>query len=333
MIRRLLPVLALACLGCHGIEHATRPTAPSAGAELPTSIALVASRSTLPAGGGSIDISVAVLAGAGGVDAARVTFSASAGALGAQAATTDVTGHTTVSWQGTETGTITARVGDVIGRVTIYVTASDTPPRPPTPGPEPGPTPDPEPPAPGPGGITVGIAAETAPAWAEDPIQFRAAIRVALPLVAVTSIVWSFDGQPGGSSGTWTYPTGGSHTASVRVTGADGRWAEASIRVQVRAVDDFDVTGLLAAPRTVVVGADVAWTVTVVTHRGQPIPGARYQWAFGNGSDGVTDSPTTTTFYGTPGEHTARVTVRAPDGRTGTATGSVTVEALRKEIR
>ncbi|MEP6917228.1 MAG: hypothetical protein ABJC89_16365, partial [Acidobacteriota bacterium] len=262
MTRRLLSVLALACLGCHGIEHATSPTGPSASTEVPTSIALVASRSTLPAGGGTIDISVAVLAGAGGVNAARVTFSASAGALGAAAATTDVTGHTTVSWQGTETGAITARVADVIGTTTIRV-MDDTPPRPPVPGPEPGPTPDPEPPAPAPGTLTVGIAAEPTPAWADEPMQFRAAIRVAAPLVAVTSIVWSFDGLPGGDSGTWTYSTGGSHTAGVRVTGADGRWAEASIRVQVLGADDFIVTDLVAAPRTVAVGADVAWTVLV----------------------------------------------------------------------
>jgi PKD repeat protein len=128
-----------------------------------------------------------------------------------------------------------------------------------------------------------------------------------------------------GATGSCTYPTAGSYTATLTVTDAKGFTDTWSSTVTVNA-DLPPSAALTATPPGGYVPQDVVLDASGSTD-GDPTPIASYTFSCGNGqTTGAQASPTTTCRYTTGGSYTASVTVTDTAGLT--ATRSVTVTTL-----
>lgn len=316
-------VVLAAAVSCRGISYPGAPT-PSAPTFTPTTINLVPGPPELPVGGGTAIVRVEVLDGLRGVPAARVVLSASSGALSATDLVTDASGHGTVEWTGTATGTVTGRIGDVVGTTTVRVAVLIGQPPTPTPGP-PGP---PDPPTP-PTTLTVAIAAPLA-MYAGESAEFRAHLSGNGVPFTVTTIEWDFsaDGQVDriGSPTSWTYPSVGTQVVAVHVVADDGRRADAHLRIDVVRSDALGVT-LTASPASASVEDKIILTAIPTIRVGSLPGGLQYAWDLtGDGTvDETTSASTYSISFTTAGTRTLSVTVIAPDGRRVTAATTVTV--------
>lgn len=324
--RRGVLVLMLFLASCNGIEYPSSPTGTTA-AKAATTINIVATPAQLPQGGGTSAINIEVLAGLAGVAAANVQLTASEGALSVSEIVADSTGHARVEWRGTRTGTITARVGDVVSNATIRVLEPAVVNPPTTPAPPPSPAPHPGPSS---GDLTVRL--EMTAAFTGEPVTFSATVSGNGVPFALSSLHWDMngDGQPdrSGTPVTWTYASAGPQTVDVVATASDGRRGDAGWRFTVQPADLYTVT-LAASPSSAATGTTITLSANVVSRNGTLPAGLMFEWDF-NG-DGTTDATTaessTTTSYTTAGSKSVNVTAVAGDGRRVSASTTVTITA------
>jgi hypothetical protein len=149
--------------------------------------------------------------------------------------------------------------------------------------------------------------------------------------VGTISYAWDLDGDgttdrtTSTNSTTTSYATIGVKAPKMIVTGSRGGTASATGSVTVTApalsISDLTVSGTSTA------NATVTFTATVAAASG-PVPSSMaFTWDYGNGSEIITGaSPQSVNHvYGVAGSYTVKVTVKAADGRTATATITITI--------
>jgi PKD repeat protein len=350
MRRAIVAVAVLALSSCGGIppNPANPITGSSPATVTPHVIQLTLDPAQLPVGGGTATVRVEVLATNGqGVADATVALEASGGTLEASQALTDTTGHTQVGWRGTESQTVTARLGDLVTVLPVIVEVPFVPPPPGVPPPPPPapPAPTPLPPTtPGPPALTVNLSASPSQVIEGDSVTFTA-LAVGISNESITSYEWDFDGDDtndatsAGNSVAHVYTTHGVQPAAVTIRTTAGRSATGTRNVTV-GTDPTPPTVLLPlavslAPTTAgphVVGAPVTFIATVTTaDPGGVPPVLTFTWTFDSVGTpdiieaGASPQNQSHAFVTAGGTRTAQVTVTAADGRTATKTITIPV--------
>lgn len=330
-----LACLTAACTGTAPTAATPVVTTQAAASPATAAIFLTPNSWDLPADGGTLDITVVTAASASGnVPAPDVTVSLSttSGTLSNDAPRTDKTGHAHVTWQGTSSATITARVGDVSGTASIRVPA---PPTTTTPVPIPKPNPDPKDPPPTDVSLFVEVAAVPRVTNASTPVAFSAQVREhdqRTPASGPFTYAWDFN-QDGIADSTLAQPThlfppADHWNVTVTVTDARGRSGRGLIPVVVSATPLPKVTVTLSASPGAAIVAEVFTFTGQASGNVTSGPVVAYDWDFDTSTPGVDLTTTTlnaTTTYATPGTRTVRVTARTATGISGSATTAVKV--------
>jgi PKD repeat protein len=138
---------------------------------------------------------------------------------------------------------------------------------------------------------------------------------------SITGYSWDFgDGTVGsGSTPSHTYTQGGTYDVGLTVTDQVGRTAQVTHQVQVAPVPSAAFTMATPSPVT---GSPVAFDGSGSAEPGGSISG--YSWNFGDGAALGGGSAITHT-YSTAGTYTVVLTVTDPNGRTATASHTVSV--------
>jgi PKD repeat protein len=156
------------------------------------------------------------------------------------------------------------------------------------------------------------------------PIRFDASGSTDEGQPCVCSYSWDFgDGSVGsGSVVTHTYSSAGTYLVTLTATDQAGTSASLARAVTVRDVPAPTVT-LVVAPNPPIAGQLATFTATVSVAPGHSIKS--YSWAFGDGSNQTTSSPTTTKSFNQPGTYVATVTATDDLGQSGSASISFTI--------
>ena len=259
-----------------------------------------------------------------------VTFSTTVGALNPEQAATDSNGIGSTTLVASTAATVTAKAGALSARTGVGTQPAAQPPPTPTPTPAPGPNPGATPTGP----LTVTLTA--ADVIVGSTTILNASIKDGVPPFQVT---WTFgDGASftgSSSSSAHLYAAAGTYPASVSVTDAAGRRADANATINVLAaapapapapqVPAYTIT-LTATPSTVVVNTTgVTLSANVNQQFGAP-PATSFTWDCGNGATFTTATATQACPgpYPTIGSATAKVTATG-GSVTGSGTTTVTV--------
>lgn len=142
----------------------------------------------------------------------------------------------------------------------------------------------------------------------------------------IVKFEWDFgDGSSGsGENVSHTFTTAGTFTIVLRVTDDDGETATNSKKIYVTPAEPAGPTASFTfSPKSGTSPMTVFFDAAASTYAAGVISG--YEWSFGDGSTGFGRNPSHTYFSGESRNYTVTLTVRGTDGKTGTATGTVTI--------
>ena len=262
-------------------------------------ISLTATPSTVPAQGGTVT-AVASVTDANGnlLPGVPVSFSVTAGSLGATSVLTDGNGQATTSVTTDRDTTVTATSGGQTATTTITVNTA------PTVTVTPGDTP------------TVG-----------EPTTFIVLVTAGSSAVRAVSVDFgdgtsqSLGALTGTTNVTHTYSVAGTFTVVATATDSTGDAVNVGTVIVVQGATPLNVT-IGASPATVQVDVPVEFTAAVAP-TGLEID--RYEWSFGDGRTAVTSGNIMSHAYTSAGRKSVEVRVVEKDGRTGTGRTEVNV--------
>ena len=263
-------------------------------------VVLNASPGSIPSTGGTVTLVATVTDESGNrLPGVPVSFTATAGTLGATSVVTDTFGEaTTTITTDRETAVTASAGGESSPTTTITVTTAPA--------------------------ATLSVTTTTPTAG--QATAFSVVVTVgSLPLTDVT--IDFGDGQTqtlaaaaGTSTPTHIYQTPGAYVATVTVRDTGGEATTVSTTVIVLSPGPLNVT--LSTIGTLQVNEIVTFTASVT---GLTTTIDRYDWSFGDGSTTTTTGNITQHVYTSSGIKTASVTVSGADGSTGTAVISINV--------
>ena len=265
------------------------------------SISLTASPSTVPALGGTVSVIASVVDESGNLLAGvPVSFSVSAGQLGATSVLTAANGQATTTVTTDRDTTVTASSGaqtttttiTVSTQPTVIVTPSTT-----------------QPTVGEPTTLTVSVTAGTS-AIRDVSINFGDGTSQALGALS------------GSTNVTHTYSTAGTFTVTVTATDSTGAVVSVATVIVVEAAGALNVTMSVAGE--LLVDRSITFTATVTVASGT-LEIDRFEWNFGDGATAVTSGSSTSHLYSAAGFRVVTVRVVEKDGRTGTGRVEINV--------
>ena len=279
------------------------PLTVTIGGAATAAISLTATPSTVPAQGGTVTVVASVTDADGNrLPGVPVSFSVSAGSLGATSVLTDATGQATTTVTTDRDTTVTANSGGQTATGTITVNNA------PTITVTPGATP------------TIG-----------EPTTFIVVVTAGSSAVREVSIDFG-DGTSqllgaltGSTNVTHTYSRAGTFTVVAAATDSTGDAVTVATVIVVEAASPLNVT-VISSLSTVQVDVPVTFTATVTQ---APSAGApeidRYEWNFGDGRTAVTTGNITSHVYTDAGRRSIEVRAVEKDGRIGIGRTEVNV--------
>ena len=263
-------------------------------------MSLTATPSTVPANGGTVTVVAAVTDADGNrLLGVPVSFSVSAGSLGATSVLTDANGQATTTVTTDRDTTVTASSGGQTATATITVNTAPA----------------------------ITVTPDATPRVGE-PTTFVVTVTAGGSAVREVSIDFgdgtsqSLGALTGSTNVTHTYSVVGPFTVVVTATDSTGDTVNVATVIVVDAAAPLNVT--IAAPTTVQVGISTTFTATVTQPVGTPEID-RYEWSFGDEGTAVTTGGTTSHVYTSRGLKVVTVRAVEKDGRTGTGRIEVNV--------
>ena len=285
-----------------GSARTETPITVLIGGAAAASVEVSANPAIVASSGGTVTITASVSDADGNrLAGVPVSFSTTAGTLGATQAVTDATGVAITTLTTGAAATVTATVtGTTSDSVAIAVSSAPTIALSTT----------------GAGTPTVGTATvfsvtTTAPGSPISSVTIDFGDGTSLSLGSLT----------GTSSVSHVYTAAGTYSVVATVTDSSGERVTTSTVITVVAQTPLSVTGA-ASTATPALNAPVTFTAT--TTAGINIQS--YSWSFGDGSTASTTGNATAHAFTTPGIKTISVTATATDGRTGSAQTQVNVQ-------
>ena len=279
------------------------PLTVTIGGAATAAISLTATPGTVPARGGTVTVVASVNDANGNLlPGVPVSFSASAGSLGATSVLTDGNGQATTTLTTDRDTTVTATSGGQTATATITVNNAPT--------------------------ITVTPAATPT---VGEPTTFIVLVTAGSSAIREVSIDFgdgtsqSLGALTGSTNVTHTYRLAGTFTVVVTATDSTGDAVNVATVIVVEAAAPLNVT-VTSSLSTVQVDVPVTFTATVTQ---APSAGApeidRYEWSFGDGRTAVTTGNITSHVYTSAGRKSVEVRAVEKDGRTGTGRTEVNV--------
>lgn len=265
-------------------------------------VILSASPSALPSGGGTVQLLAVVIDESGNrVGGVPVSFTTTAGALGASTVTSDGNGEARTTLTTSRQAEVTATAGAIDSTsVTVQIAAVPT----------------------------VTITTLTASPTPGQPVSFQVSVNPPQNGAPIRDVTIDFgDGDRrslGALTGSQTiqhiYAAGGTYQVTVTATDADGQ--RVSVATVVSLVRTAVSVTLTASPNNTTVNQPVTFTTTVSPST-TAVTG--YEFYFGDGDRRSTNSGTTTHAYATTGTKVVRVIVYTVDGSSYVAETEVVV--------
>ena len=257
------------------------------------SISLTASPSTVPALGGTVSVIASVVDESGNLLAGvPVSFSVSAGSLGATSVLTAANGQATTTVTTDRDTTVTASSGAQTTTATITVSTQPT----------------------------VVVTPSTTQPTVDEPTTITVSVTAGTSAIRDVSINFgdntsqALGALSGSTNVTHTYGTAGTFTVTVTATDSTGAVVSVSTAIVVEAAGALNVT--MAVAGELQKDRSVTFTATVTVASGT-LEIDRFEWNFGDGNTAETSGSSTSHVYRAADFYVVTVEVFEKDGRTG----------------
>jgi PKD repeat protein len=276
-----------------GSARTETPVTVLIGGAAAAAVSVTANPAVVPSTGGTVVVSASVSDADGNTLAGvPVTFSTTAGTLGATLVTSAVSGQASTTLVTNSAATVTATAGS--RSATVAVAVNDAP--------------------------TVVVSTTTTTPTVGAATVFS--VTTTAPGSPITGVTIDFgDGTSlslgsltGTTSVSHVYTVSGAYTIVGTVTDSGGQQVSVSTVINVAALTPLNVV-LTSTTTSPTVNAPVSFSAAVTP---STVAILRYEWAFGDGASANTSGASTSHAYSSPGLKTATVTAVSQDGREGT---------------